>query len=56
MTEARAKIESGVFGFNSKLPAEETLAVDLGVSRITVKRAMNELAAAAVQEALRLEP
>ena len=42
----RAKIESGVFGFNSKLPAEETLAVDLGVSRITVKRAMNELAAA----------
>ncbi len=42
----RLKIENGVFAFNTKLPAEETLAVDLGVSRITVKRAMNELAAA----------
>jgi len=41
----RSRIETGVFAFNSKLPAEETLAVELGVSRITVKRAMNELAA-----------
>lgn len=41
----RSRIETGVFAFNSKLPAEETLAAELGVSRITVKRAMNELAA-----------
>lgn len=44
-TLLRSRIETGVFAFNSKLPAEETLAVELGVSRITVKRAMNELAA-----------
>ena len=42
----KTKIETGDFAFNSKLPAEETLAGQLGVSRITVKRAMNELAAA----------
>ena len=42
----RSRIKNGVFAFNTKLPAEETLAVELGVSRITVKRAMNELAAA----------
>ena len=41
----RSRIETGVFAFNSNLPAEETLATELGVSRITVKRAMNELAA-----------
>ena len=45
-TLLKTRIESGEFAFNSKLPAEETLAVELGVSRITVKRAMNELAAA----------
>lgn len=42
----KSRIEQGQFQFNSKLPAEETMAIDLGVSRITVKRAMNELAAA----------
>ncbi len=42
----KSQIENGDFPFNSKLPAEEALAGDLGVSRITVKRAMNELAAA----------
>ena len=42
----KAQIEAGDFAFNSKLPAEESLATQLGVSRITVKRAMNELAAA----------
>lgn len=42
----KSKIEAGDFAFNSKLPAEEALAGQLGVSRITVKRAMNELAAA----------
>ncbi len=41
----KSRIEKGVFAFNTKLPAEETLAFELGVSRITVKRAMNELAA-----------
>tara|TARA_X000000950_G_scaffold279299_1_gene371740 strand:- start:22918 stop:23781 length:864 start_codon:yes stop_codon:yes gene_type:complete len=45
-TLLKTRIEEGTFAFNSKLPAEETLAVELGVSRITVKRAMNELAAA----------
>lgn len=42
----KSKIEAGDFPFNSKLPAEERLASQLGVSRITVKRAMSELAAA----------
>lgn len=49
----RSRIETGVFAFNTKLPAEETLAMELGVSRITVKRAMNELAASGLVKRFR---
>ena len=42
----REKIISGAVGLNSRLPAEQDIAADLGVSRITVKRALNELATA----------
>ncbi|MFN3313701.1 MAG: GntR family transcriptional regulator [Hyphomonas sp.] len=40
----RAKIISGELGLNMRLPAEQELTEMLGVSRITVKRALNELA------------
>ncbi|KCZ89527.1 GntR family transcriptional regulator [Hyphomonas johnsonii] len=40
----RQKIEGGEVSFNARLPAEQALARSLGVSRITIKRAMNELA------------
>lgn len=40
----RAKIISGELGINMRLPAEQELTEMLGVSRITVKRALNELA------------
>lgn len=42
----RAKILSGELGRNTRLPAEQELTEMLGVSRITVKRALNELAIA----------
>lgn len=42
----RAKIVSGELGLNTRLPAEQELTEMLGVSRITVKRALNELAVA----------
>jgi len=40
----KEKIESGKLGTNMRLPAEQELTQMLGVSRITVKRALNELA------------
>lgn len=42
----RAKIMDGTLALNDRLPAEQDLTQVLGVSRITVKRAMNELAVA----------
>lgn len=39
------RIVTGAAPINSRLPAEQELSETLGVSRITVKRAMNELAA-----------
>lgn len=42
----RAKIMDGSLALNDRLPAEQDLTRALGVSRITVKRAMNELAVA----------
>ncbi|GGY38730.1 GntR family transcriptional regulator [Parvularcula lutaonensis] len=42
----REKIADGTLGVNDRLPAEAELTQQLGVSRITVKRAMNELATA----------
>lgn len=42
----RAKIMDGTLALNDRLPAEQDLTQALGVSRITVKRAMNELAVA----------
>jgi GntR family transcriptional regulator len=42
----RAEIVSGRLGQYARLPAEQDLSQQLGVSRITVKRALNELAAA----------
>jgi GntR family transcriptional regulator len=42
----RAAILDGRLGLNARLPAEQDLTQMLGVSRITVKRAMNELAVA----------
>lgn len=42
----RAKIMDGTMSLNNRLPAEQDLTQALGVSRITVKRAMNELAVA----------
>lgn len=42
----RARIMDGTMALNDRLPAEQDLTQALGVSRITVKRAMNELAVA----------
>lgn len=42
----RARIMDGTMALNDHLPAEQDLTKALGVSRITVKRAMNELAVA----------
>ena len=42
----RARIMDGPLTLNDRLPAEQDLTQALGVSRITVKRAMNELAVA----------
>lgn len=42
----RARIMDGTLTLNDRLPAEQDLTQALGVSRITVKRAMNELAVA----------
>ncbi|MFN4024882.1 MAG: GntR family transcriptional regulator [Hyphomonas sp.] len=42
----RSRIVSGELGLNTRLPAEQELTEMLGVSRITVKRALNELAVA----------
>ncbi|MEL7042160.1 MAG: GntR family transcriptional regulator [Pseudomonadota bacterium] len=42
----RARIMDGTMQLNDRLPAEQDLTQALGVSRITVKRAMNELAVA----------
>lgn len=42
----RDKISDGTLGLNDHLPAEQDVTQMLGVSRITVKRAMNELAVA----------
>ncbi|MEC7290844.1 MAG: GntR family transcriptional regulator [Pseudomonadota bacterium] len=42
----RARIMDGTMALNDRLPAEQDLTRALGVSRITVKRAMNELAVA----------
>lgn len=42
----RARIMDGSLALNDRLPAEQDLTQALGVSRITVKRAMNELAVA----------
>lgn len=42
----RARIMDGTLALNDRLPAEQDLTQALGVSRITVKRAMNELAVA----------
>lgn len=42
----RSKIMDGTLALNNRLPAEQELTQALGVSRITVKRAMNELAVA----------
>ncbi len=42
----RARIMDGTLALNNHLPAEQDLTKALGVSRITVKRAMNELAVA----------
>lgn len=42
----RARIMDGTLSLNDRLPAEQDLTQALGVSRITVKRAMNELAVA----------
>lgn len=42
----RQKIISGDLPLNARLPAEQELTEMLGVSRITVKRALNELAVA----------
>lgn len=42
----RERIVGGEFGLNARLPAEQELTQQLGVSRITVKRALNELATA----------
>ena len=43
-TLLKTQIESGKLGTNVRLPAEQELTQMLGVSRITVKRALNELA------------
>jgi GntR family transcriptional regulator len=40
----RDRIRSGAFGFGAKLPTENELAVYHGVSRVTVRRALGELA------------
>jgi len=40
----RAQILSGEYSFGSRLPTEEELCAQFGVSRITVKRALSELA------------
>lgn len=40
----RDRIEAGTLAFDCQLPTEEQLASQLAVSRITIKRAMNELA------------
>ena len=40
----RNKILSGIFGFNHTVPGEQEAAKLFGVSRITAKRALNELA------------
>ncbi len=42
----RSRIMDGTLALNDRLPAEQDLTKALGVSRITVKRAMNELAVA----------
>lgn len=42
----RSKIMDGSLGLNTKLPAEQDITKMLGISRITVKRSMNELAVA----------
>ena len=42
----RARIMDGTLALNDRLPAEQDVTQALGVSRITVKRAMNELAVA----------
>ena len=42
----RARIMDGTLALNDRLPAEQDLTQAMGVSRITVKRAMNELAVA----------
>ncbi len=42
----RDRILNGTLAFSDRLPAEQELTQMLGVSRITVKRAMNELAVA----------
>lgn len=42
----RERIRAGVFASGSLLPSEQELAALTGVSRITVKRALNELASA----------
>lgn len=42
LTEA---IETGAMGADKKLPSERSLAAHLGVSRVTVRRALDELAA-----------
>lgn len=41
----RAKIESGAYKINSKIPTEPELCEEYGVSRITVRRAVEELEA-----------
>jgi GntR family transcriptional regulator len=43
-TIVRDRIKSGAFGHGAVLPGEQELAKIFGVSRITVKRALNELA------------
>lgn len=42
----RGKIMDGTLGLNTMLPAEQDITKMLGISRITVKRSMNELAVA----------
>jgi glutamine---fructose-6-phosphate transaminase (isomerizing) len=41
----RTAIESGVIGHDEVLPSERNLAAELGLSRVTVRRAVRELAA-----------
>ncbi|PYG85915.1 GntR family transcriptional regulator [Ruminiclostridium sufflavum DSM 19573] len=43
MAEIKSKIEDGEYAYNEKIPSEEKLGKEYSVSRITVRRAIDEL-------------